>query len=234
MKNKVIGILGGMGPLATADLFQKIVMNTKAASDQEHIHIIIDNNTSIPDRTAALLHGGENPLPQMLKSAKFLEKAGADCIIMPCNTAHNYHARIQEEVEIPVLHMIELTCLSLRAAGISRAGLLATSGTIETEIYQQIAASCGVQILIPDKEEQQAIMDLIYCGVKAGAAVYDTTAVNTAVRHLLARGAETIILGCTELPLAVQLYHLDFPMTDPTLELAKGAILFAGKELVLS
>lgn len=232
MKKKIIGIIGGMGPLATADLFQKIVTHTAAATDQEHLHILIDNNTNIPDRTAALLHGGEDPLPQMRKSAQWLEQGGAELLVMPCNTAHNYHAALQDSVHIPILNMIALTAKALRDQGISCAGLLATSGTVQTGIYQRTCAEYGVSLLVPNDTEQQAVMDIIYRGVKAGLTSYDTAAVEQAVARLLAGGAQTMILGCTELPLAVKLYHMDFPAIDPTLELAKGAILAAGGTLI--
>ena len=232
MEKKTIGIIGGMGPLATADLFHKIISHTAAGSDQEHLHILIDNNTNIPDRTAALLHGGENPLPQMQKSAQWLETGGADLLIMPCNTAHNYHGQLQDSVHIPILNMIALTAKALKDQGISCAGLLATSGTVQTGIYQKVCDTYGISLLVPDETEQQAVMDIIYRGVKAGLTSYDTTAVEQAVARLLAQGAQTMILGCTELPLAVELYHMNFPAIDPTLELAKGAILAAGGTLI--
>lgn len=228
MNKKTIGIIGGMGPLATADLFRKIVIHTRAACDQDHLHVIIDNNTAIPDRTAALLQGGEDPLPQMQKSARMLEFDGADCLIMPCNTAHCFHAQVQSSVHIPLLNMLELTCQEMQRRGIRKAGLLATNGTVQTGVYAAVAEKFGLTLLTPDEAGQQAVMDMIYRGVKAGAAVYDTAAVEAAVCRLQQQGAETMILGCTELPLAVELYHLNFPAIDPTLELAKGAIRFAG------
>lgn len=232
MNRKTIGIIGGMGPLATTDLFRKIVLNTRAGCDQEHIRVLIDNNTAIPDRTASLLCGGTSPLPEMEKSARLLAEDGADCLIMPCNTAHCYHAALQSSVKIPVLNMIELTCQALCEAGIRCAGLLATDGTVQTGIYAEMAEKYGITLLTPDEAGQQAVMAMIYQGVKAGAASFDTTQVCRAVERLQNSGAETMILGCTELPLAAELYHLDFPAVDPTLELAKGAIRFAGGELL--
>ena len=197
MSKKVIGILGGMGPLATADLFQKITLHTVAACDQAHPRVCIDSNTDIADRTAALLHGGEDPLPEMIKSAKRLESIGADFLIMPCNTAHNYYEQVCEAVTIPVLHMIALTRDALKERGVKCAG---------------------------------AVMDVIYNGVKAGDLTHDVAAFRAACEHLLTRGAEVLILGCTELPPAFELYHLDYPNVDPTLELALGAIRAAGCE----
>lgn len=229
MKTGTIGIIGGMGPLATADLFQKIIQHTAASCDQEHLHILIDNNTAIPDRTAALLHGGADPFPKLCESARLLEAGGADCLIMPCNTAHYFHKRLQAQIHIPLLNMIELTCQTLHRQKITRAGLLATSGTIETGIYQRAAQQFHVELLLPTPAEQACIMDMIYQGVKAGSPDYDPRAVRSAIRRLLeACGAQAMILGCTELPLAVQMYHIQAPCIDPTLELAKGAIRQVG------
>lgn len=228
MKKKTIGIIGGMGPLATADLFQKIVLHTDAACDQEHLHILIDCNTDIPDRTAALLHGGADPVPELTKSARRLADMGAEGLVMPCNTAHGFYAAVSQAVDIPVLHMIELTRDALRERGVTCAGLLATDGTVETGVYQKSFDGSGITLLTPEREGQAAVMDIIYNGVKAGDTAHDASAFRRACEELLVRGAQTLILGCTELPPAFAMYRLDYPATDPTLELALGAIRFAG------
>ena len=231
MENKkVIGILGGMGPLATADLFKKIVLHTAARCDQDHPRVCIDSNTAIADRTAALLHGGKDPRPEMIKSARRLESIGADVLIMPCNTAHNFYDAVADSVKIPVLHMIALTRDALRARGVKRAALLATDGTVQTGIYQRTFEGSGINLLLPEETDQAAVMDIIYNGIKAGDMNHDVSAFRGTIEHLLSRGAETMILGCTELPLAFEIYGLDYPSTDPTLELALGAIRFAGCE----
>ena len=230
-KKKAIGIIGGMGPLATVDLFEKIVLHTRAACDQEHLRVYIDNNTSIPDRTEAL-RGGADPVPELVFSARGLERQGAEVLIMPCNTAHNFYDAVQDAVSVPVLHMIRLTAQALAGRKVKKAGLLATDGTVWTGIYQRIFDGTGVELLLPDEEDQRALMDMIYQGVKAGRMDYGAEAARRAMESLLERGAETLILGCTELPLAVEMYGLDFPVTDPTLELALGAIRFAGGETV--
>jgi len=232
MGKKTIGIIGGMGPLATADLFEKIVGHTKAACDQEHLHVVIDSNTNIPDRTAALLHGGADPLPELVKSAGRLEKMGADVLIMPCNTAHNYYDGIAAAVSVPVLHMVRLTAQALVERGVKKAGLLATDGTVRTGIYQKSFAGSGVELLTPDEAGQRAVMEMIYQGVKAGDMAFDAQPARQAMERLLAAGAEVLILGCTELPLAVKLYGIALPAVDPTLELALEAIRFAGGETV--
>ena len=229
-KKKAIGIIGGMGPLATADLFEKIILHTRASCDQEHLRVYIDSNTSIPDRTVALLCGGADPTPELVSSARGLEAQGADVLIMPCNTAHNFYDAVQAAVSVPVLHMIRLTARALTDRGVRTAGLLATDGTVRTGIYQRTFAGTGVELLVPEEGGQRAIMDMIYQGVKAGRRDYDAASARRAMESLMRRGAETLILGCTELPLAVKLYGLEFPVTDPTLELALGAIRFAGGE----
>lgn len=228
MSKKVIGILGGMGPLATADLFQKITLHTLASCDQEHPRVCIDSNTAIADRTAALLHGGANPVPEMIQSARRLESIGAELLIMPCNTAHNFYDDVAASVRIPVLHMIALTRDALTAKGVTCAGLLATDGTVQTGIYQRTFAGSGIELLVPGDDDQATVMDIIYNGVKAGDMNHDASAFRKTCEGLIARGAQALILGCTELPPAFDIYRLDYPNVDPTLELALGAIRAAG------
>ena len=168
---KTIGILGGMGPLATADLFRKIVTMTKAGCDNDHIRIYIDDNASIPDRTAAILSGGTDPVPVMTDSLQKLVACGADCIIMPCNTAHYFLPRLQALTEVPFLSMLEATAKACAATYPGKtAAILATKGTLATGLYEQALAKEGVAYLVPDAEEQDALMRVIYDGVKADAA----------------------------------------------------------------
>lgn len=221
---KTIGIIGGMGSLATADLFKKIVLNTKADNDREHIRVLIDNNTDIPDRTSAIIRNGQNPVPQLVKSATALWVMGAELLAMPCNTAHYFYSQVQNAVDIPVLNMIELTCRALTEKGIRKAGLLATDGTVESRIYQNVFDGSGTELILPDKCGQAAVMDLIYNGVKAGKRNYSTEKAVKVFDGMLASGAEVLILGCTELPVAIEMYNLKYPTCDPTLELARGAI----------
>lgn len=213
-----------MGPLATADLFRKIVVNTEAKNDREHLRVLIDNNTAIPDRTAALLNGGENPVPQMVKSAQLLEQMGAELLLIPCNTAHCFYDAVQQSVSVPILHMIRITANVLKDQGIDTVGLLATDGTVRCGLYERVCAEYGITTLFPEETEQKAVMDLIYNGVKAGRADYDASTVQETINHLLQRGAKAIIPGCTELPLAVTMYGLKAPFVDPTWELARAAI----------
>lgn len=221
-----------MGPLATSDLFRKIIINTKANSDQEHIKILIDNNTDIPDRTKAILENGKNPLPQLLKSAVSLCSIGAEILLMPCNTAHYFYNELQKNIEIPILNMIEVCRDELIKKGFKKVGLLATSGTIKSGVYQKVFNNSGIEINTPNETEQTYIMDLIYKGVKAGNRDFDISNAKNVMDNLLNNGAEVLILGCTKLPVAIEMYKLDYPVCDPTLELAKAAVLAAGGTLL--
>ena len=227
---KSIGILGGMGPLATADLFRKIVLLTDAARDNDHIRIYIDDNASIPDRTAAILSGGADPLPAMTDSLRKLEACGADCIIMPCNTAHYFLPRLQTLTAVPFLSMLEATaraCAARFPGG--TAAVLATKGTLSAGLYQAALEQAGAPFLIPHDAEQDALMRVIYDGVKAGKGPEAYRADMEAVAEALtARGADYFILGCTELPLAADAAGLHVPAVDPTEELAKAAIRWCG------
>jgi aspartate racemase len=228
---KVCGILGGMGPMATADLFMKIIRSTKAESDGEHMRVLIDSNTNIPDRTAAILHGGTSPLSELLRSAKTLERAGADFLIMPCNTAHYFYTDIKEGICVPLLNMIEETVKAAAAQGVKTAGLLATDGTREAGIYDAPFERAGIALIKPSKEGQKALMDMIYNGVKAGKTTFDTTNIKKELLSMREQGTECFVLACTELPLAFAQYGFDFPMLDPTDTLARAAVVFGGYTL---
>ena len=164
-------------------------------------------------------------------TTRFTGSGGANGIATYCNTAHNFYDAVASSVSIPVLHMIAITRDALKSRGVKCAGLLATDGTVQTGIYQRTFEGSGVELITPDNtEDQSAVMDIIYNGVKAGDLTHDATAFRAACEHLLARGAEVLILGCTELPPAFDIYHLDYPNVDPTLELALAAVRAAGCE----
>lgn len=227
---KTIGILGGMGPLATADLFRKIVLLTSAACDSDHIRVYIDDNASIPDRTAAILHGGPDPLPAMTDSLRKLEACGADCLIMPCNTAHYFLPRLQALTATPFLSMLEATARACQEKFPRKtAAVLATQGTLAAGLYQDALSGERIPFLVPGDAEQEALMRIIYSGVKAGRPPESYRAdMEMVLDRLAAQGADYFILGCTELPLAASLLGLSAPVVDPTSELARAAIRFCG------
>lgn len=224
----VIGILGGMGPMATADLFTKIIQNTPASCDQEHIRIIIDNHPQIPSRADAILRGAESPLPRLIESAKILENAGATFIIMPCNTAHFWHEQIQAAVKIPLLHIIHNAAAEIKTSHFDLSGkimLLATDGTVKTKMYQDAFAAQGVELLIPE-ESDQAIVDWAINQVKAGQ-IGQHDQFSQLLDRYASKGVKAFIGGCTEVPLLFPYLTGDYQTFDSTLLLAKAAIVKA-------
>ena len=230
---KTIGILGGMGPMAAYDLGMKILTNTEASCDQENIPVILDNNTRIADRTAAILSGGEDPAAEMIKSARRLEQAGADLILMACNTAHYFYDEVSSSVRIPVLHMIRETVKVLENAGIRRAGVLATDGTRRSGIYDSAFRRAEIEAIYPSEEKQKLVMSLVYDYVKAARTDMSGIDVDSIVQELKSRGCGAIVLGCTELPLVPELARAPGILSiDPTEVLARAAIVAAGGTLI--
>ena len=230
---KTIGILGGMGPLATADLYRKIIEHTRADRDNEHIRVYIDGNAAIPDRTAAILHGGEDPVPEMLSALRHLEACGADCIIMPCNTAHYFLPRLREQTALPILDMQRITAAVCRERFPGKtAAILATDGTDQSGLYDRALDAEGVRWIHPGESEQKSLMHLIYGVVKASRPMEPEKERWDAILDTLrGQGADLFILGCTELPVLAGVLPSEGPFLDPTDELAKAAIRFCGYEV---
>ena len=217
IQNKTIGIIGGMGPLATVDLFKKIVEMTDSPADTEHLHILVDNNTNIPDRTQAILYHGTDPLPEMVRSALRLEYGGADVLVMGCNTAHYFYSDLCRFLCVPLLNMLDETAKEAHKRGISTVALLATDGTIQSGVYKVAFSKQGIRMLLPNQDEQRAVMRMIYDGVKAGVSTWEAGAIETMLSRLASQGAQVVILGCTELPIAFQQYEINspLPLLDP-------------------
>jgi len=229
---KVVGILGGMGPLATVDLFQKIVQQTEAKTDNDHIHIIIDNNTKVPDRTASIINSGESPLNCLVTSAVKLEMMGADVIIMPCNTAHYFYDAIMPFIQIPFINMIEETAKEIKKNYKGRkVGLLSTEGTSKSGVYDKTLTEYGIDFIKPDERLQPYVTDIIYA-VKKGDTNPDKEGLLKVLESIKNKGAELFILGCTELPIAFQRMDIREKYIDPTDILARRAIEFVGKRVV--
>ena len=232
-QNKTIGIIGGMGPMATVDLFRKIVDLTDSDTDRGHLRVVIDSNTNIADRTAAILHGGEDPLPEMVRAALNLERMGADVLVMGCNTAHYFYPDICRFVRTPFLNMLEETAKEAKRRGYSAVALLATDGTVRSGVYEQVFEKEGVALVTPEEAEQKEVMALIYEGIKAGKTTWDTAKITAALENLARQGAKAVVLGCTELPLAFPQYGIEspLPLLDPTEIVARSAITFVGGKL---
>jgi aspartate racemase len=228
-RRKTIGIIGGMGPKATADLFEKVIAETKAESDKGHLHVLIDNDPSIPDRTAAILEGGVDPLPALTRSAKLLQGSGADLLLIPCNTAHYFFDAVQNSVSIPILNMLAITAKACRKSGYRAVGLLSTTGTAKSGVYEAALRNENVDCITPEQDEMETLMRYIY-RYKAGQAIAQREPLLEIIRHLKARGAEAIVLGCTELPMITDGIESPLPLIDPTLLLAKAAVKAAEEE----
>ncbi|CEP95729.1 aspartate racemase [[Clostridium] sordellii] len=227
---KTVGIIGGMGTLATIDLFNKIVIETDAKSDKEHIHILIDNNTQIPDRTSFILGKGEDPTNEILKSAKNLEKIGADFLAIPCNTAHYFYETINLNVEIDVINMIEETAKSIKLNKINKVGLLATTGTIKASIYEGVFNKYDIEIITPNYYGQRVIMEFIY-EIKEGNVNFDKEAIKNVFDYFRENNI-SIILGCTELPVGVKMLGIEGEFIDPTSILAKACVKKAKEKII--
>lgn len=229
---KTIGILGGMGPLATAALYKKITLNTAADCDQEQIHVVIDSNTSIPDRTKYIIEGGADPVPEMEKSIRRLVLCGADFLIMPCNTAHFFYDRLCELSPVPILNMLSITVDEIKKNfGFAKTvGLLTTDGTIQSGIYDSYLKQAGIKTVKP-LIHQARVMDFIYNGIKKNNMSFPSDGLMAAAEEVKAMGADLFILGCTELSAATEYYRFDGRFIDPLLILAKKSILKAGGQL---
>lgn len=230
--NRTLGIIGGMGPLATANLFNKIVLKTEAKSDQDHIHILIDNNIAIPDRTAYLVGDGDNPLEELVKSAKRLENMGADFLIMPCNTAHYFYQEIKDVINIAFLNMIEETVMHIKEKypTSKKVGLLATDGTVQSKIYDLYFNKENIEMINLDENSQKSIMNIIY-SVKAGKNQIPLEDIYSAIDELKGKGADVVILGCTELSVVNEKHDLKGNIVDALNVITERAIQFAGKKV---
>jgi len=191
---KKLGILGGMGPLATSRLYANIIKSTPAQKDQDHIDMVILNASHIPDRTNVILHeSGESPLPYLLDALKTLENCGCDLIAIPCNTSHYFYGEMQNSCKTEILNMIDLTAEKLETLGVAQVYLMATAGTVKTGIYQKYLSRRNIEIIVPSDEEINEMMRVIY-EVKAGKNP-DISKLEEIARHY----GKPVILGCTEL-----------------------------------
>jgi aspartate racemase len=224
---KLLGILGGMGPEATADLYHQIVRLSPAKKDQDHIPTLIFSFPQVPDRTTAIKNQDRTIVPYLVEGVTRLEKAGASLIVIPCNTAHYFYDDMQRAVRIPVLHMIRETVQTVvaRHPDCRRVGLLATNGTISSGLYGKEFRARGIDVLYPDESIQsECVMKAVY-GIKAGRDKQTAEDLLFAAGASLERqGAQVIVLGCTEIPLAFNPKRASVPVVNATQVLAEAAI----------
>lgn len=234
MEEKVLGVLGGVGPLATIYFADLVIKMTDAKTDQEHIAMIILNHASIPDRTEYILDNKKpNPLPVMIADAQKLEKDGADYIVIPCNTAHYFFDEIQKSVRVPIINILEETVryAEKTVPNLKCLGILATEGTIISGAYQNIIKKHGLDYRVPSEEDQKSLMHIIYDEVKAGEKV-DICAFLRIVGELKKMGCDAVILGCTELSVIKKDFNLSrHDIVDSMECLARASISLCGKPL---
>jgi aspartate racemase len=233
-----VGVVGGVGPAATVDFLSKIVRNTPASCDQDHIKLLIEHNPQIPDRTENLIGEGADPTVSLYATCKRLEDGGAGLIAIPCNTAHAFVERIQPYLGVPIVNMLRVTASYLRDAfpGLRDVGVLATSGTVESGVYRKALEAEGLRQVAPEPALQARVMEAIYGkhGVKAGFTTGQCQAdISAAIEGLIAAGVGVIVLGCTELPLLLpdgeftSVSGARVRLVDPTDVLARRCVAYA-------
>ena len=229
---KILGILGGLGPLSSAYFYELITNHTKASCDQDHIDIILSSRATTPDRTAYILgRSDRDPVPFMVEDAKLLEQYGADAIVIPCNTAHHFIEEVRRSVSVPVPSIITETVAHIARNGHKKAAILATEGTVSSGAYQAEFERAGLGWAVPDKEGQSVITDIIYGDVKRGI-VPPPEKLYAVADKLFAEGCTCAILGCTELSVLKRQFPEDTRFVDSLETLAFRAITLFDHEPV--
>ncbi|SHI86457.1 aspartate racemase [Dethiosulfatibacter aminovorans DSM 17477] len=222
----IIGIIGGMGPKATLDFYGKLLKNFGATTDQGHPRVLIDSNTKVPDRTTYILNGGQNPLPELVKSAKVLIDGGATILAMPCNTAHYFYTGIVEAIDnesITFIHMIDETGRYLKRNNIDRVLLLATQGTYSTNLYQKALKNHEIEVVVPNESIQNDLMKMIY-DLKKGRDRFEKEELVHIIEEARRLELKGIVLGCTELPLIFESAGMSDQAVDATSVLVQATI----------
>ncbi len=207
MSNRyTLGVIGGMGPMATATFMKMIIEHTEATCDQEHLPMVVRHVPYTPDRTAYILGESANsPEACIREAAEALVADGVREIAIPCVTSHFFHDEIQKSIPVPMLDGVEDTAKTLASRGVKRVGIMATSGTVTSELFTKALEPYGIQCIYPDLEHQEDVMNLIYECVKSNKST-DESRVKKVLAHLREQGAETVVLGCTELSLIPKEY----------------------------
>ncbi len=228
-----LGVLGGMGPLAGATFMARLTLLTPAVLDQDHIPAILWSDPRVPGRPAAYFGQGEDPFPWMINGVRHLEAAGAKAIVIPCNTAHLWFDQLVEQAHVSILHIVEAVVRDLQESGVrnGRIGVMATGATLQSDLYQAVLASEGYECIVPNAAEIAEYCSIPIELVKKNKLEEAYRALTPGIEALCKRGAQAIVLGCTELPLAlplVQRQEWGVPIVDSIDALARAALRWHG------
>jgi aspartate racemase len=228
--DKVLGVLGGMGPLASAQFMVRLTLLTPATRDQEHIPAVLWSDPRVPDRTVGKLKGGADPLPWLLRGIDALEDAGCSAIAIPCNTAHGWFDEMRGATDLPILHIVDAAAEELRRLRIAggRIGVMGTQATLAMRLYQDRLGGLGWDCITPSQEQMERLVSPAIALVKANRVADAYAPLAEVARDLGKRGAAAVVLGCTEIPLGIQAgTPLELPIVDTIDGLARSAIAWA-------
>ena len=235
-ERKTVGVIGGLGPEATLDFFAKVLAKTRAATDQEHLHLIINNRPDVPNRNEAVAGTGPSPGPALAENARSLAAAGADFLVMVCNAAHAFQQDITETVDLPFVSIVDETVQATlsQLPEVKKVGVLGSSGCLDARLYQDAFAKQDVTTLVPEGEQRDTFMRLLYQvkGGNKGAEV--KTEMRRLAQNLIIDGAEAIVAGCTEVPLVLFENDLRVPLVNSTDVLVDSTIAYATGERQLN
>ena len=232
MDDRILGVLGGMGPLASAHFMLRLTLLTPASRDQDHIPAVLWSDPRIPDRTRGRLSGEADPLPWLLRGIRGLKQAGCGAIAIPCNTAHGWYEPMLNEAGTPILHIVDAAATDLRRLGVrpGKIGLLGTAATLAMRLYQDRLSGEGWDCITPDEQQMDRLVTPSIALVKANRVAEAYAPLIEAANALAARGASAVILGCTEIPLGIQAgpaEGLRGPVVDTIDALARASITWA-------
>lgn len=228
---KVLGVIGGLGPIATAHFMELVINMTEVDTDQQHLPMIVYNAPYIPDRTAHILDNSQpSPLPDMLKIGQTLQAQGAACIAVPCVTAHYFMDNLEQEIHVPIINGVRETVAHLKENGVKKVGIMATDGTVCSGIFHRQLENQGMTAIAPTAAAQADVMHLIFNNVKAGKPA-EMDRFFAAAADLRSQGAEAIILGCTELSLIKRDHPIGAGFIDAMEVLAQQSVLVCDKPL---
>ncbi len=227
---KLLGVMGGMGPLATQLFYRMIIEKNDAHCDQDHLNMIIFNHATMPDRTGAILKNDTEDLyEKLLADAKSLQELGVDYIAITCNTSHYFVDRLQQEIRVPIINMINETIDAIDK-DVKKVGILATDGTIKTGLYQKACVKAGFIPIVPSEECQRLVMKIIYDGIKDGGNI-EMNDFHSIDKQLKEEGCDCSIMACTELSCFKEIYKIDDFYMDSMSVLAKKSLEYCGKKL---